>query len=500
MKKITALILSLIIVFSLFPASAATGKITGVIKTIDTNRSVGSNIKPGDVIDFPLTADMFSWSTGTSQTGAVTSAQTKSVLDYRLSGKETSVIKKISFVNKAYGTIGNTMHLRIEFIEEFVSVSEKDFEITLYLKANKVTQDASKIEFNGTFANEEIPIASNASFKKLGKGLVGVPAAFIRKIEIEAGRGVVLNTSLSSNKKVYASANNILSEADERMFTKYDALTDVINIKTVNLSFSGKCVDLSDYDGYVYDSNYKFLGETGLVAFSNKYYITDKKITLEGVSTGSSENSSSSTKPATSAPKPSSSTKPAASSAKTLNKTDLDKLAATAVKASGKNAAVTVKSYTKVTSEALTSFAKIAGNAGKSPLLNIDTLDGSKVRGRLTISPTSAYKNDLNTVVSPDSPAIDSTANMFNKYFKNKIKVISVSQQSDFPTTVTITAKVSLSGMSTSNLNVYSYNKANNKYVKIANPNLKTDTNGYVYVNTTLGGDIIISEGALVKK
>jgi hypothetical protein len=64
---------------------------------------------------------------------------------------------------------------------------------------------------------------------------------------------------------------------------------------------------------------------------------------------------------------------------------------------------------------------------------------------------------------------------------------------------VEVAAKLD-SALATTNLVFYSYNKAANTYTRIVKPGYWVDKNGYVHFTTEVAGDIIISEGALVRR
>ena len=65
---------------------------------------------------------------------------------------------------------------------------------------------------------------------------------------------------------------------------------------------------------------------------------------------------------------------------------------------------------------------------------------------------------------------------------------------------VQIAARIDLTGMDSKKLYFYSYDKKANTYRRIEKPAYWIDKNGYLYFETELAGDIIISEGPLDKK
>lgn len=95
---------------------------------------------------------------------------------------------------------------------------------------------------------------------------------------------------------------------------------------------------------------------------------------------------------------------------------------------------------------------------------------------------------------------VEWTKGHFERWFKNKLRVIHTDQQIDWGQPVRIAARVDLSGMDTKNLYFYSYDKATNSYRRIEKPAYWIDKNGYLHFTTEYAGDIIISEGPLKRK
>ena len=64
MKKLVSIVLSLVLVLGMSTISfaAASGRIEAANAPIDTNVQSDYEVKPGDTLSFPLTADMFDWS------------------------------------------------------------------------------------------------------------------------------------------------------------------------------------------------------------------------------------------------------------------------------------------------------------------------------------------------------------------------------------------------------------------------------------------------------
>lgn len=128
-----------------------------------------------------------------------------------------------------------------------------------------------------------------------------------------------------------------------------------------------------------------------------------------------------------------------------------------------------------------------------------DSMNAQGVDVRLYIDP-SAVIGDLNVAASTTNATTKATKNLFEKFFNNKAAVISFGHQGSFGDSINVAAKVDLTGMNTKNLVFYVYDKKTNTYRQIANPTYWIDSNGYLRFSTVFAGDIIVSDGALVKK
>lgn len=92
----------------------------------------------------------------------------------------------------------------------------------------------------------------------------------------------------------------------------------------------------------------------------------------------------------------------------------------------------------------------------------------------------------------------ESRKSLFEKFYDNKVAVISCAQQGSFGAKLRIAAKVQLPGDGKT-LNFYSYDSQTNTF-KIIETTYRIDANGYVHFETELAGDIIITDKPLVRK
>lgn len=501
MKRVLSLALVFALIFSLSATGyAATGKITGIEKAIDTNTSYNYyDTKAGTVYNFPLTSDMFSWDDGSGKArDPVTRSQLSNAnITVRTSTLDNTVVKKISIVDTTPEVTNKqrTATVQVEFVTEFASVSSKDFRFNVYLAVKSNRSEASKITIEGTMENPIVPASSSTSYVDLSGGKVLEPSAYIRDLEVFLGAGVLLHTRVYSDRKYYGIAKEEVTSADSSVLDKYDIDT-IINLKTINFSTSGKIVTIENYDGYhVYGKDGKYLGTApNLMEYSEKYYLSQKKISMD--TTGSSSSSSSSSQSGTGGTPNASGSAISVETARAQTQS-----AVSTAKASGSSiATVRVKDASSISASALQTMSSNAG--GLTVRLVADTMTGNAVTGRLTINPANAANltGDIKLGVYVDSTNTSATRAKFERWFKNNIQVVSFAQPSGFGMTVNVAAKTSMSGLNTSNLYFYSYNKSTNQYSLIQKPSYSIDANGYLHFSTSLAGDIIISDGALARK
>jgi len=125
------------------------------------------------------------------------------------------------------------------------------------------------------------------------------------------------------------------------------------------------------------------------------------------------------------------------------------------------------------------------------------------VEGRMFLDPTKANESDITilTRIYTRPAMVQKIAAHFSKYFTNRTAVVHMEHVGDLGMEVKVSAKVDFSQFTnTDNLVLYVYNPTTNTYKKLANQWHVIDANGYFWFKTSMGGDIIISDGALVRK
>ena len=129
-----------------------------------------------------------------------------------------------------------------------------------------------------------------------------------------------------------------------------------------------------------------------------------------------------------------------------------------------------------------------------------DTLSNNAVQLRISIPEPAKITTDLLMSGYVEGATVNKTRAFFEKWYSNKLRVISFEQQGDWGQLVKVAAKVDFTNIDTNNLVLYSYSSKTNSFKRITAQAYWIDKNGYIHFATEIAGDIIISEGALVKR
>ncbi|MCL2580751.1 MAG: InlB B-repeat-containing protein [Oscillospiraceae bacterium] len=137
--------------------------------------------------------------------------------------------------------------------------------------------------------------------------------------------------------------------------------------------------------------------------------------------------------------------------------------------------------------------AAVNAAQGRTIAINADSLTaGNSVDVRIRFDPALATR-DMNLAASTTSQSAIQTRNVFQGHFGGTMSVVSLGQQGDFGMEVRIAARVDTS-LNANNLFFYAYDPVNNRFQRFTPTGDTTlDNNGYLHFNTTLAGDIVIS-------
>lgn len=173
---------------------------------------------------------------------------------------------------------------------------------------------------------------------------------------------------------------------------------------------------------------------------------------------------------------------------------------AAAIKAGDKTGTVTVRNALSISYNALKSMQAAAVKAGGTgAVLQADSMKGNAVESRIYIDSSKIpadMKGDLKLRVYTSNPSVK---DHFTKYYKNKCVVVRFEQEGSFGMEIEVATKVDLSGMSTKGLVFYAYDSVKNSFDRIVAPKHYIDDAGYLHFFTSVGGNIIISDGPLAK-
>ena len=163
---------------------------------------------------------------------------------------------------------------------------------------------------------------------------------------------------------------------------------------------------------------------------------------------------------------------------------------------------LTTQNEESISAKDLQTIVTAAKNAGGSVRILADTTANGSMIGRLYVKPATASSvtRDIKYGIYTDDSNVSSTRNMFQKYYDNSVAVVRLAQNTSYGFPVSIAVKVDLSGLNTKTLKFYSYDRTTGKYFAIPSPAYWTDNAGYLHFNTTLAGDIVITDKPLKAK
>ncbi|MCL2034446.1 MAG: hypothetical protein FWG94_06905 [Oscillospiraceae bacterium] len=174
---------------------------------------------------------------------------------------------------------------------------------------------------------------------------------------------------------------------------------------------------------------------------------------------------------------------------------------AAAIAEGSTTATANIKNPSEISLSNLQAMAAAATGAGMDSIrLQADSMTANNraVDVRITLDPAQSTQ-DLNLSASTTNAQATRTTNTFTRFFSNDVMTVSLGQQGDFGQTVTIAARLNPE-LNTDNLTFYAYDRETNTYKQIREPNYRIDSNGYVHFQTTLAGDIVISDGVLSRR
>ena len=513
MKKVVSILLVAAFMLGMTTtAFAATVKIKEAVQPISYNNANFDveEVSPKKELTFALTADMFEWSDGSvGKKGAavtrsqVSAASLKAEIPSRYTSNVANVIESVKIESTT-----KSSKVVIKFAETYTGTKPKKFDFTVCLYVGRQRQAESEIRLTGSFGNREIEVYGDDTYVDLSDGSVAKAMEYVRDIDVSLGKDVYMNTKMLKGKKYSGSVNDDVTEKDIPFLDKNDHIRSILRLNVSGLDTTGKVSFEFDEEYYVYNASGKYLGTTSdTVAFSTVYYLTEEKGAINGLSGKNVDSSSSSTSSSGDVDEPTNepaTSKPAATtSGSAISVSTATSEATSAVQNAGAASTVNVrfKDAASLSPEAFAAIHSVGSKSGRTMYVLADTMNDKAVTGRIAFKTTSkAPASTISLGARVDSKSIKTAKDKFSGWFKNDIAVVTLSQKGSFGISVEVAAKANLSGMDTSNLKFYAYDRSSNTYRTLEKPGYFVDTNNYLHFYTTYGGDIIISDGTLAKK
>ncbi len=129
---------------------------------------------------------------------------------------------------------------------------------------------------------------------------------------------------------------------------------------------------------------------------------------------------------------------------------------------------------------------------GRTPRLLSDVVKNGSVESRLYINAKNAVSDLALGVVLKQS----FRAGRVHQILSNQMRFVSFAQN-NFGMNVTAAVRLNLTGMNTSNLKFYKYDAATHKAIALNNVTYTINSQGFLFITTSQGGHIVISDGAL---
>lgn len=303
MKRVLSLALAVVLVLGIaITGSAATVKITGINDSFSYYKLGASNNsldKISSYTDFPddqrcdqtyklyLSPDEFTWDGTAPALGHFTTGQLSNakITVKKKVTKGGDLIKSVELKTETVtmkGVPTKLVYIEVKTIEEFVSVSGKDFDWTIYLAKNGSKQTQTEFQFTGTMKNEETTVDTGDDEVNLSEGQYAKAEGYIKAIKVDTGNGLYINAKMFEDKKYYAKSTQDITAADDEIIAKYPEIDTIYTLNTVNMNSAGNTVEFDiDEKYFVYDADGKYIGTTAdKLPFSGKYYLATKKIDM----------------------------------------------------------------------------------------------------------------------------------------------------------------------------------------------------------------------------
>jgi len=495
-------------------AAQPSGSITAIVEPINYNvQHNTSTVRPGTVLEFPLTADMFAWDGTPGAAGDPVTLnqlnQNNVTVGYDI--RQSQVLESVTLSTMTHaGQI--TASVRVEFAEAFVNVNRREFEITIHLLLSNVQVVDSRIILRGNFENPEVTVSAGDDFVNISDGSVLLALGNISDLEIYLGYRVSIFTRVVSGQRYYATATTGITRADMSIIERHPDIHTAVRLNTVGIIPAWTRVSLQEIGNYyVYNTSGGFIGTTNeRLPFANLFYLSSERL---GVGTGGFPAPGPSGSGAGGGASGNGAAGPGVLTRPVFGDTPRQLAARTAMAEAvryatsvGSNTArLHVRDVSVISASELQSMFNAASASGLRARYIVDTSVSPRVdaiQGRIEINPALAMglNRDIFLGVHTSVARTQWTTRHFERHFANQIRVIQLDHHGSYGMPVRIMARVDTAGMNVNNLHFYSYDRQRNFSTRIRTPSYFVDTNGFLHFNTIYGGYIIVSEGRLVER
>ena len=316
MKKVTSLLLVLVLVLGMSVTSFASIKVktdetTGAGFSTAKNGAVSGpevdlgDVTPGDSAKFKLISngtgkafdlDMSKATTqeataaAQASNGLATEGYVKKALPKVVA--RTRISKGANAIDKAeinFGATGDVAQIELKFVNPFKNnnVDGQEFDIWLFPVVDGKTWNYKEkgINFKGVLKNDTVPVDAQTSYVDLYTGYIAEITETVRKVEFDLGSDVIIIGKGHKGAKYWGRAHQDVSETDSDNMDKHniDAVYHLEVLGGLDKGANNVEIRSAGKKDYIFDGNMKFLGmgDSKTIPYSETYYIADHMIEIE---------------------------------------------------------------------------------------------------------------------------------------------------------------------------------------------------------------------------